>query len=75
MQTLQIAVVAGIRTGIGGVIVHLQQTHCKIHLVRTGLAAGHVQLQVHRLKLLVLLFQFCLFCYEFVAVHLKIICH
>ena len=75
VQTLQITVVAGIGAGVGGVIGHLQQTHSQIHLVRAGLAAGHVQLQLHILKLLVLLFQLFLLSYELVAVHLKIICH
>ena len=75
MQTLQVAVVAGVGAGIGGIIGHLQQAHGQIHLVRAGLAAGHIQLQAHCLKFFVLLFQFCLFGYEFVAVHLKIIRH
>ena len=75
VQTLKVAVVAGIGAGVGGVIGHLQQTHCQVHLVRAGLAAGHIQLQAHCLKFLVLFSQSCLLSSQFVAGHLKIICH
>ena len=75
VQALKVAVVAGIGAGVGGVIGHLQQPHCQVHLVRAGLAAGHVQLQAHCLKILVLFFQSCLLSSQFVAGHLKIICH
>ena len=70
LQTFQLTIVAGIRAGIGGVIVHLQQVHGQIHLVRAGLAAGHIQLEALGLKFLVLCFSS-----EFIAVHCKIICH
>ena len=75
VQALQITIVAGIGACVGGVIVHLQQTHCQIHLVRAGLATGHVQLQVHGQKLFVLLIQLCLFGSELLMIHLKIVCH
>ena len=75
VQALKVAVVAGIGAGVGGVISHLQQPHCQVHLVRAGLAAGHIQLQAHCLKFLVLFFQSFLFSSQFVASHLKIICH
>ena len=75
VQALKVAVVAGIGAGVGGVIGHLQQTHCQVHLVRAGLATGHIQLQAHCLKFLVLFFQSCLLSSQFVAGHLKIICH
>ena len=75
LQTLQFTVVAGIGAGISGVIVHLQQVHSQIHLVRARLAAGHIQLQAHCLKFLVVFFQSCLLSSQFVAGHLKIICH
>ena len=75
VQALKVAVVAGIGAGVGGVISHLQQPHCQVHLVRAGLAAGHVQLQVHALKLLVLGLQRGLFSGEFVVIHCKVISH
>ena len=75
MQALQITIVAGIGASVGGVIGHLQQTHCQIHLVRAGLTTGHVQFQVHGQKLFVLLIQLCLFGSELLTIHLKIVCH
>ena len=75
LQALQFTVVAGIGAGIGGVIVHLQQVHGQIHLVRAGLAAGHIQLEALGLKFLVLCFKRCLFGSEFITIHCKIICH
>ena len=75
MQAFQLAVVAGVGTGIGGVVGHLQQVHGKVHLVRAGLAAGHIQLQTLGLKFFVLCFKCCLFGSEFFTIHCKIICH
>ena len=74
-QTLQLTVVAGVKAVVGDVVVHLEQVHGQIHLVRAGLAAGHVQLQVHALKLLVLGLQRGLFSGEFVVIHCKVISH
>ena len=74
-QTLQFTVVAGVKAVVGDVVVHLEQVHGQIHLVRAGLAAGHVQLQVHALKLLVLGLQRGLFSGEFVVIHCKVISH
>ena len=54
LQAFQLAIVAGIRTGIGGIVIHLQQVHSQIHLVRAGLAAGHVQLETLGLKFFIL---------------------
>ena len=75
LQAFQLAIVAGIRTGIGGIVIHLQQVHSQIHLVRTGLAAGHVQLETLGLKFFILCFERCLFGSEFITIHCKIICH
>ena len=74
-QTLQLTVVAGVKAVVGDVVVHLEQVHGQIHLVRAGLAAGHVQLQIHTLKLLVLGLQRGLFSGEFVVIHCKVISH
>ena len=74
-QTLQLAVVAGIGACIRGVVGHLQQVHCQIHLVGAGLAACHIQLQTLCLKLFISLFQRCLFSGQRSAIHLVIICH
>ena len=74
-QTLQFTVVAGIGAGIGGVIVHLQQVHGQIHLVRARLAAGHIQLEALGLKLFVLCLKRSFFGSEFFTIHCKIICH
>ena len=74
-QALQLAVVAGVKAVVGDVVVHLEQIHSKIHLVRAGFAAGHVQLQAHVLKLFVLGLQRGLFCGEFVVIHCKVISH
>ena len=74
-QTLQLAVVAGVGACIRGVVGHLQQVHCQIHLVGAGLAACHVQLQTLCLKLFISLFQRCLFSGQRIAIHLVIICH
>ena len=74
-QPLQLTVVAGVKAVVGDVVVHLEQVHGQIHLVRAGLAAGHVQLQVHTLKLLVLGLQRGLFSGEFVVIHCKVISH
>ena len=75
LQPLKVAVVAHIGAVGSGVIIKLEQVHGQIHLVRAGLAAGHIQLQAHCLKFLVLFFQSFLFSSQFVASHLKIICH
>ena len=75
VQTLQIAVVAGVGALIGGVIVHLQKVHCQIHLVRTGLAARHIQVKTHRLILFILRFQRGLFGGKLIDIHCKIISH
>ena len=74
-QTLQLAVVAGVGACIRGVVGHLQQVHCQIHLVGAGLAACHVQLQTLCLKLFISLFQRCLFSGQRIAIHLVVICH
>ena len=64
-----------IGAGIGGVIVHLQQVHGQIHLVRARLAAGHIQLEALGLKLFVLCLKRSFFGSEFFTIHCKIICH
>ena len=74
-QTLQLTIVAGVKAVVSDVVVHLEQVHGQIHLVRAGLAAGHIQFQVHPLKLLVLGLQCGLFGGEFVVIHCKIISH
>ena len=74
-QTLQLAVVAGIGACIRGVVGHLQQIHCQIHLVGARLAACHIKLQTLCLKLLISLFQRCLLSGQCSAIHLVIICH
>ena len=75
LQAFQLAIVAGIRASIGGIVIHLQQVHGQIHLVRAGLAAGHIQLEALGLKFLVLCLKRCLFGSEFITIHCKIICH
>ena len=75
VQTLQLAVVAGIGACIRSVVGHLQQVHCQIHLVGAGLAACHIELQTLCLKLLISLLQRCLFSGQRIAIHLVIICH
>ena len=75
LQAFQLAIVAGIRASIGGVIVHLQQVHGQIHLVRARLAAGHIQLEALGLKLFVLCLKRSFFGSEFFTIHCKIICH
>ena len=75
MQTFQVAIVAGIRACIGGVVIHLQKAHCQIHLTGAGLAASHVQFKTHRLKTLVFLLQLCLLLCKLLAGHRHIICH
>ena len=69
LQAFQFAIVAGVEAVIGGVVVHLQQIHRQIHLVRAGLAAGHVEFQAHILKLLVLCFQRSFLCGQLVTIH------
>ena len=75
LQALQFTVVAGIGASIGGVIVHLQQVHSQIHLVRARLAAGHIQLEALGLKLFVLCLKRSFFGSKFFTIHCKIICH
>ena len=75
MQAFQFAIVAGVEAFIGGVVVHLQQIHRQIHLVRAGLAAGHVEFQAHVLKLLVLCFQRSFLCGQLVTIHCQVISH
>ena len=75
VQALKITIVAGVGACIRGVVGHLQQVHCQIHLVGAGLAACHVQLQTLCLKLFISLFQRCLFSGQRIAIHLVIICH
>ena len=75
LQTLKVAVVAHIGAVGSGVIIKLEQVHGQIHLVRAGLAASHVQLQAHVLKLFVLCLERGFFSGELVMIHCKIICH
>ena len=69
LQAFQFAIIAGVEAVIGGIVVHLQQIHRQIHLVRAGLTAGHVEFQAHVLKLLVLCFQRSFLCGQLVTIH------
>ena len=40
LQAFQLAIVAGIRASIGGIVIHLQQVHSQIHLVRGRACRG-----------------------------------
>ena len=74
-QTFQVAVIAGIVTVLGGVVVHFEQIHGQIHLMRAGFATGHVEFQVFGLEFGIALFQRSFLGQQLLPGHFTIFCH
>ena len=74
-HALQHAVVAGVKTILANVIVHLEHFLGQIQLLGAGFAAVHVQVQAHIFVGLILNPQLLLLFDQFFRTHSKIICH